>query len=74
METYSVNIAKANKNDDFAKFLFHHEFTQEYGLKDLSPSSIFGLTQEFKTNPKKADTYLRNKSLHGPAGLAEANG
>lgn len=72
IETYTVNLAKANQDDEYAKFMFHHELTHEYGLQDLSPSSFLNLSHQFVTTPGLADLYLINKSARGPSGYAKA--
>ena len=68
VETYTFHIDRANKDDAYAKFVFDHELTQEYGLADLSPSSIFNLTQRFKDDEKLAIKYKANMSSKGPEG------
>ena len=60
--SYSLNLSKANKDDDFAKFFFAHELTEDYNLEDLSPNSIFNLTSRMMTDESLALKYLSNKS------------
>ncbi len=48
--------------------LWHHmyEFTEEYGLEDLSPSSIEKLAERIKEDEELAVKYLKNKHALGP--------
>lgn len=71
MKTYTLNMAKANKNDDDAKFFFNHELTQSYGLQDLSPSSLYNLSQRFINDEGLTELYIVNKAGRGPEGYSQ---
>lgn len=66
IETYTFDLQKANKDDSYAKFFFSHEFAVEYGLPDLSPASLFDLTQDFKSDEYLALKYKSNMFAHSP--------
>ena len=72
ISTYTVDLKKANQDDEYAKFMFNHEMTEDYGLLNLSPSSILNLTQSFATNEESAKKYIANKSARSPSAYAEA--
>lgn len=55
---YFFNITQANLGDP--KWELAHEWTEEYGLTDLSPDSFRNLTRRFLTEPDTATKYLRN--------------
>eukprot|EP00345_Euplotes_harpa_P014290 CAMPEP_0168352526 /NCGR_PEP_ID=MMETSP0213-20121227/22640_1 /TAXON_ID=151035 /ORGANISM="Euplotes harpa, Strain FSP1.4" /LENGTH=520 /DNA_ID=CAMNT_0008363827 /DNA_START=173 /DNA_END=1731 /DNA_ORIENTATION=+ len=67
IETYTLNMRKANLNDEDAKFLFAHELAAEYNLHDLSPNSFLNLTSRFRTDEAIALKYENNKSARGVA-------
>lgn len=50
IETFSIDIGEANKNDEKAMFTRHHELTEAYEMKDLSPKSFLNLTDRFKND------------------------
>lgn len=55
---YFFNITQANLGDP--KWELAHEWTEEYGLTDMSPDSFRNLTKRFLTEPDTATKYLRN--------------
>lgn len=65
IETYTLDIVKANKDDQFAEFTLHHELSEDYGIPDLSPKSMFDVTTRFKTDEKLALKYKYNMSAGG---------
>ncbi|CAI2362663.1 unnamed protein product [Moneuplotes crassus] len=62
IETYTFDLQKANQDDKFAVFERNHEMTQEYNMRDLSPSSFYELSQKFQVNETLASKYLVNKN------------
>lgn len=55
IDTYFLDIA----NDHTWKH--HHEFTELYGIKDLSPASMDDLSTQFKTDEQLALKYQKSK-------------
>jgi sphingomyelin phosphodiesterase acid-like 3 len=54
VETYFLNITKANalKDGEEPKWELHHDFINEYELKDLSPSSMQDLSERLYKDTK----------------------
>lgn len=67
IETFTFDITKANKDDEYAKFFLNYDLAKEYGLKDLSPASLFNLTTSFKDSEELSVKYLYNKHSGGPS-------
>ena len=65
IETYTMDLVKANSNDEYAKFVFNHEFAEEYGLPNLSPNSTLELGTRIKTDEATAVKYKVNMLAHG---------
>jgi len=65
IETYTMDLAKANQDDANAVFSFNHEFADVYGLKDLSPNSTQQLTMKIRDDEQTAKMYAINKLAHG---------
>ncbi len=53
IEKHFFNLTKAN-DENKPEWTFHNEYTAEYGLKDLSPSTILDLATRLKTDEKLA--------------------
>lgn len=64
--TYFMNLTTANANPD-ATPEWHelHDFVKEYGLKDLSPSSIKEFTERMYNNSDLASLYEWNSNRRG---------
>jgi len=56
MQTHFLNIT-AIKQGKVSNFGFHHDFMQQWGLKDLSPRSLEGLSERIKNDEKTALEY-----------------
>ena len=65
IETYTMDLVKANSDDEYAKFFFNHEFAQEYGLSDLSPNSSLDLANKIRNDENTAVKYKVNMLAHG---------
>jgi sphingomyelin phosphodiesterase len=65
IETFTFDIKRANEDDTDAKFIFDHEMSQTYGMKDLSPQSFLDLTERFNSDEELAKKYLIHKHAHG---------
>lgn len=65
IDKYYFNISRANERNE-PLWHFMYEFTEEYGLKDLSPSSIQSLAERIKDDEELALKYLKNKHALGP--------
>jgi len=65
IDKYFFNITRANELNEP---LWHHmyEFTEEYELENLSPSSILKLADKIKLDEQLAVKYLKNKHSMGP--------
>ena len=65
IETYRMDLEKANRNDTYAKFDLLHEFAQEYNLTDLSPASALQLASKINDDESTAIQYKANKHARG---------
>lgn len=65
IDKYYFNISRANERNE-PLWHFMYEFTEEYGLKDLSPSSLQSLAERIKDDEELALKYLKNKHALGP--------
>jgi sphingomyelin phosphodiesterase len=65
IETYTLDLEKANKDDKDAKFVFNIDFQKEYGLEDLSPNSMLTLSEKIRVDELLAVRYRVNKQAHG---------
>lgn len=65
IETYTMDLVKANQDDEYAKFFLNHEFAQEYNLPDLSPNSLLYLSMTIKVNEEIAKKYRINMLAGG---------
>ena len=75
IETRTLDLSKANSDDNFAKFLLDHEFAQEYGIQNLSPSSVSELADRINTDEETAIKYKANMFANGKgAEEVKANG
>jgi len=61
IQTYTMYLDKANKNDKDAKFVLDHEYTKQFGLKDLSPSSMLILSNKLRNYDDHATNYMINR-------------
>jgi len=60
IETYTLDPEAENP-----EFVFNHELTEWYGIADLSPSSMAGLSNKFITNSELSMKYLNTKTQNG---------
>ena len=65
METYFFNITKANV-DRSPQWELLYDFLPEYGVEDLSPSSIYNLGERAKVDEELSKELNRNYVAHGP--------
>ena len=65
LDTYTLDLEKANQDDKYAKFELFHEFTQEYSITDLSPASVMELADKINNDEETAKKYEINKFAHG---------
>ncbi|CDW80649.1 saposin b domain-containing protein [Stylonychia lemnae] len=61
ISTYFLNLEEENP-----KWNFHHEMTDVYGMKDLSPSSFRNLSQRILNDEQTAVLYTVTKSQGAP--------
>lgn len=73
IETFSIDIGEANKDDAKAQFTRHHELTEEYEMKDLSPNSFLNLADRFKSDSETCMKYKANMFAGGPGFLPGVN-
>jgi len=71
IETYTMDLLKANEDDKHAIFSKNHEMTEAYGLDDLSPNSFFSLALKFKDNEELATKFYMNRYANSPRYLPE---
>eukprot|EP00345_Euplotes_harpa_P011349 CAMPEP_0168351852 /NCGR_PEP_ID=MMETSP0213-20121227/22163_1 /TAXON_ID=151035 /ORGANISM="Euplotes harpa, Strain FSP1.4" /LENGTH=514 /DNA_ID=CAMNT_0008362873 /DNA_START=374 /DNA_END=1918 /DNA_ORIENTATION=+ len=64
MHTYFLNITKAN-SEGAIQWEHAYEFTEAYGLDDLSPSALSSLPDKFFENPQLAVKYLKARAGQG---------
>lgn len=67
IETFTMDIEQANKDDQYAIFQKTHELTEEYSLNDLSPNSFYLLSQKLKINEELAVRFQINRNSKSPA-------
>lgn len=60
IETYYMNLSEANSGKE-PEWKVLHDFKDEYGLKDLSPSSMLDFTQRMVQDTDLASQYLWNR-------------
>jgi len=65
IETYTMDLVAANKNDEDAKFKLSHEISEEYEIPDLSPTSMLYLSSRIKVDDSLASKYMINMLAHG---------
>lgn len=65
IDTYTLDLEKANKDDKYAEFVFHHSLDEEYGASDLSPDAMLDIATRLKTDEELAKKYKINKIAHG---------
>jgi sphingomyelin phosphodiesterase len=66
IETFSMDIEEANKDDEKAVFTKHHELKEDFAMKNLSPNSFLDLTDKFRTDKKTCIKYKSNMYAGGP--------
>lgn len=64
MHTYFLNITKANLEGS-PQWEYGYEFTETYEIEDLSPSSLYKLTDNFFEKPELAVKFLRHRYGQG---------
>ena len=64
IQTYYMDIAKANANDNPTLEIFD-DYIKEYSLSDLSPNSMKDLTERIKTDHELAKTFYLNQYRGG---------
>jgi sphingomyelin phosphodiesterase len=67
MHTYFLNMTRANFEGK-PTWEHRYEFTEEYEMEDLSPSSIYEYTDKIQHNPDLAVKYLKNRYGQGGPG------
>lgn len=50
MYQYTFDLEKANEDGNSPEWFMQHDYLEEYGLKDLSPSSLLDLSERFLTD------------------------
>ena len=61
LETWAIDIEAENP-----EFFLHHEFTEYYGMKDLSPESFDWLSMQFLENEEMAVKYRQTYNMNSP--------
>ena len=64
IQTYYMDIAKANANDNPTWEIFD-DYIKDYSLSDLSPNSMKDLTERIKTDHELAKTFYLNQFRGG---------
>jgi len=54
MYTYTFDLDLANQEGNSPEWFMQHDYLTEYGLTDLSPSSLKNLSERFKTDEELA--------------------
>ena len=63
VHTYYLNLTTANANPDQTPIWEHlHDWKSEYGLKDMSPTSMLKFTQSLFDNSNLASQYEWNRA------------
>ena len=63
VHTYFMNLTTANANPDQTPvWEFLHDWKTEYGLKDMSPSSMLDLTKRLYNDAELASQYEWNRA------------
>ena len=63
MYTYAMDIEKANA-EGYPTWELLHDYTETYGLTDMSPQSMLGLSKRFLTDPSLANQFAWNMHAH----------
>jgi len=61
MYTYTFDLEKANEPGNSPEWFRQHDYLSEYGLKDLSPSSMKDLSDRFLTDSDLARQFMWNE-------------
>jgi hypothetical protein len=61
LESWAIDIEQENP-----EFYLHHEFTEYYGMKDLSPESFDWLSMQFLENEQMAVKYRQTMNMMSP--------
>lgn len=64
-ETYAFDLDHANQYDE-PKWFLKYNYTEEYGMKDLSPQSFWEVSQEIFYNETMAKEYRNHRYIGGP--------
>ena len=65
MYTYAMDIEKANA-EGYPTWELLHDYTETYGLTDMSPQSMLGLSKRFLTDASLANQFAWNMhAQHG---------
>ena len=64
IKTYYMDIAKANA-DDHPTWELLDDYLVDYGLTDLSPSSMLGLVERIRDDAEFAADWFWNQSRRG---------
>ena len=64
IHTYYMNLTEANAGQ-VPEWKILHDFKDEYGLTDLSPSSMLEFTQRMYDDAELASQYLWNQGRRG---------
>ena len=71
VETFTLDILKANEDDKYAVFSKTHTLKEEYGMENLSPQSFYDLTQKFADDEALATQFQVNRNSRSPAYVTE---
>ena len=64
-ETWAFDLDHANKFDE-PKWDLKYNYTEEYGLADMSPESFYNLSQRIYYNETVAKQYRSHRYIDGP--------
>ena len=65
VETHTLDIVKANEDDEYAKFFFNHDIAGQYQVKDVSPTSMLLISSKLLVDEKLATAYMVNRLAGG---------
>jgi hypothetical protein len=61
MYTYTFDLDLANQEGNSPQWFMQHDYLTEYGLTDMSPSSLLDLSKRFKTDMDLATQFKWNE-------------
>lgn len=74
LESYTINLAEANKDASSApKWELSSNMTVDYHLEDLSLKNLDGLVQKMTSDENLVELYWRNSVKHGPRSAKKLN-